>query len=560
MNQLLKFRNFFVLMVLLFTSCFYARLNIERETPAKPFKYPVFTEADTIKGSVTRYRNNFDATYYNLSVDVDINARKLNGAVDIHFTALENLDTILIDLYQNLTISQISFESHPVSFYRKYNGVYILFNRKINKGEKVSVNVNYQGIPVKAPKPPWETGFVWKKDKNNNPWVGVACEHGGASLWWPVKDLLYDEPDSMLMNITVPKGLFCVSNGKLVNREIKENKETFRWKTNYPINTYNATIYIGDFKHFTLPYEKADTVYNLDFYVLPYNLEKAKEHFKQTIDVLQVFEKKFGEYPWWKEGFKLVESPFAGMEHQTAIAYGNGYKNDLWFNMDYIIVHEAAHEWWGNSVSAVDFAEIWLHEGFATFSEALYVEEKFGYEDYLKYLQYQSFFIKNKRPLIGPRDVCYWDYKDGDPYNKGSLTLHTLRNLIDKDSVFFDILKTFYDSHKYSNTTTSEFIALVNKKTGNDFNWFFNQYLFSRICPKLIYNYSYDYINRHYIIRYKWENVGNGFKLPVKFTTETEEYTLYPTSEIQHLVVKPSAYLSFNKNNSYIAVKKDSRI
>jgi len=265
---------------------------------------------------------------------------------------------------------------------------------RIRKNEMARITVFYEGQPQKAARPPWDGGFVWKKDKDGNPWIGVACELDGASLWWPVKDHLSDEPDSLQINVTIPEGFFCVSNGKLQQR-IKENgRETFVWKTLYPINTYNATIYIGNFKHFTLPYKKQDSILNLDFYVLTYNLDKAKSHFQQASEIIRFYEMRFGDYPWWNEGYKLVESPYKGMENQTAIAYGNDYKNWIGKNFDYIILHETAHEWWGNSVSASDYAEIWLHEGFATYSEALYVEHTEGYNAYLKYLNFYSLLIR----------------------------------------------------------------------------------------------------------------------------------------------------------------------
>jgi len=427
---------------------------------------------------------------------------------------------------------------------------------RIRKNEMARITVFYEGQPQKAARPPWDGGFVWKKDKDGNPWIGVACELDGASLWWPVKDHLSDEPDSLQINVTIPEGFFCVSNGKLQQR-IKENgRETFVWKTLYPINTYNATIYIGNFKHFTLPYKKQDSILNLDFYVLTYNLDKAKSHFQQASEIIRFYEMRFGDYPWWNEGYKLVESPYKGMENQTAIAYGNDYKNWIGKNFDYIILHETAHEWWGNSVSASDYAEIWLHEGFATYSEALYVEHTEGYNAYLKYLNFYSLLIRNKQPLIGPFDVNYWKYRDGDVYFKGALLLHTLRNVIDNDSLFFDIIRTFYHENKYTVTSTKNFIELVNRMTGQDYGWFFGQYLYNRACPQLEWQYGPDKEDRSYELYYRWGNVNADFKLPVTVDADGKSRIIYPTSEIQVLKLSTGDPVTLNLFNSYIALKE----
>ncbi|MBN2762176.1 MAG: M1 family metallopeptidase, partial [Bacteroidales bacterium] len=419
---------------------------------------------------------------------------------------------------------------------------------------------HYEGQPVIATKPPWEGGFVWKKDKDKKPWIGVACELAGASLWWPLKDHISDEPDSVQLTVSTPQGLFCVSNGILSDHISEDNREIFTWKTRYPINTYNVTLYIGNYRHFQLPYLKDDTVYQLDFYVLPYNLEKAQTHFQQVIDIIRFYESAFGEYPWWDEGYKLVESPYEGMEHQTAIAYGNRYKNRFGSSFDYIILHETAHEWWGNSVSAGDYAEIWLHEGFATYSEALYVEHTEGHKAYLDYLSLYSIFIKNKRPMIGPFDVNYWDYKDTDVYMKGALTLHTLRNIINNDSVFFDIIKTFYSRYKYSIVTSRDFISLVNKKTNDDLNWFFDQYLYSRICPQMEWNYVYDKLHDCYEFSYRWNNTSSDLNIPVSIRSGGIEYTLYPTLKTQTLKISTGNDIAMNIENSYISLKKNKKL
>lgn len=551
--------SFLIIIFLSITSCSIIGFNIKRKTPSKPAKLPIFTEADTLRGKLTKFKTCYDVTFYNINLDVDIKNKYINGLVDIQFKALDDLDTIQIDLFENLKINKIICKSENLNYQRKFNAVFIFINKKIKKGEIGNISVYYEGKPIEAPRPPWDGGFVWKKDKNKNPWIGVACELSGASLWWPLKDHLSDEPDSLKMNITIPKGLFCVSNGKLISRIVKDNKETFVWKTSYPINSYNASIYIGNFVHFSIPYIKKDTTYDLDFYVLPQNLEKAKTHFTQSVDIIKFYEEKFGEYPWWKDGYKLVESPYAGMEHQTAIAYGDKYKNHLDFNFDYIILHETAHEWWGNSLTVNDVADIWLHEGFATYSEALYVEATKGHEAYMNYINFYSIFVKNKKTVIGPFDVNYWNYKDGDVYVKGALILHTLRNVINNDSIFFDIIKTYYNKFKYSNVVTNDFINIVNEKTNLDYNWFFEQYLYNRYCPQLKFNYYFNYKTSKVDIKYKWNNVNDNFKLPVTMQLPEKEIILYPSKEIQTITYDGGIF-EFNKINSYISYKKDTRL
>lgn len=558
----------FIFLSQLIASCSFIGLNISHKTPRRAGKYPRFTARDTLRGTIGKYRKNYDVTFYDINIDVDIKNEYLKGFVDIYFTALSNLDTIQLDLYKNMKVDNIIRVSNiryqdtsRLKYYRKYDAVFVIFDKRIEKAQNEMLRFYYEGSPIKAKKPPWEGGFVWKEDKDKNPWIGVSCELDGASLWWPLKDVLYDETDSLKMNVTIPEGLFCISNGMLIDRKKNNNKETFTWKTNYPINTYDATIYIGNFQHFNIPYVKPDKTMDLDFYVLPQHLEIAKTHFIQAVDILHFYESVFGEYPWIKEDYKLIESPYEGMEHQTAIAYGNGYKNGPISNyVDYIILHETAHEWWGNSVTAKDYADIWLHEGFATYSEALYVEHTHGYMEYLNYLRMYSMLIKNKRPVVGPRGVDYWDYKDPDVYMKGCLMLHTLRNTIDNDSLFFKIIKSFYSQYKYSIAETKDFINVVNNMTGMDYKWFFNQYLYSRVCPKLEWNCVNNDKDNSYELYYKWSNVGNEFKLPVKIFADGQIMTIYPTDKPQFIKLKSDNKLSINIRESYIVVKKNKRL
>ncbi len=537
----------FLGLILALSACSLLGVNVKRDAPKMATKYPIFTRKDSLKGYLYPERTCFDVTYYNLDIAFDLKNKSLNGHVDIYFTALSDLTKIQLDLYENMSISKIEFEDDTVNFSREFDAFFVNFPRTINQNEQTHLTVYYHGQPQKAKRPPWDGGTVWKKDKSGHPFCGVACELDGASLWWPLKDHLTDEPDSVQMHFTIPDGLFCVSNGWLSERRIREvGTETFTWKVNNPINTYNITYYIGRYRSFTVPYHNESGEHKLTYYVLPEHANVAQSHFRQTNDMLAFYEKTFGSYDWFNDGYKLVESPYAGMEHQTAIAYGDKYKNN-YNGFDYIILHETAHEWWGNSVSVGDFADIWLHEGFATYSEALYVESTQGYEAYLKYLYAYSLAIKNKKPMVGPRDVKYWTYKDSDPYMKGALTLHSLRSTLKKDSLFFDIIKSFHEENRKKIVNSNTFIELVNRKTNADYTWFFNQFLYNRKPAKFIYSLVYSHEKKAVVLYYKWIHVAQDFKMPLDVMMGKQEQRIYPTSTLQEINLPTSAE-SFSVN------------
>ncbi len=285
------------------------------------------------------------------------------------------------------------------------------------------------------------------------------------------------------------------------------------------------------------------------------SLDIAKNHFKQASDILHFYESVYGPYPWPRDGYKLVESPYEGMENQTAIAYGNNYKNILHL-FDYIILHESAHEWWGDSVTVPDYAEVWIHEGIATYSEALYVEHVLGRQAYLKYVNFFSLYIRNKRPVVGPHDVNYWDYKDIDVYLKGAIMLHTLRNTLANDSVFFDIMKSFYNLHKYKFAVTGDFIDLVNKKTCNNYKWFFNQYLYNRTCPELQWQLNFNPDKKTNEFHFRWSNTSEDFSIPIKIQTETQTIIIKPTTKFQTIDLSNDNSVRINTDLSYIALKR----
>ncbi len=553
-------KNFFLFIgiAISFVGCSLLGLNIARETPKKPSKLPKFTVEDSLIGYLSPDRDCYKPYYYELSIDFNIPKKSIEGVAKIHLLATKNFKTLMLNLHQNMMVRSIEYNGEEINYRRKYTGLWLDFKSQIDSGKQIILEIKYGGKPIVAKRPPWEGGFVWKKDKKGRPWIGVACEKVGANIWWPLKDHLSAEPDSMQMTFMVPKALTCVSNGKLVKEDSTADKKSFTYKVTYPINTYNATFYIGHFEHFSSGYAKIDNK-RLHYYVLDYNLEKAREHFQQTRKIIQVYENTFGEYPFWRDEFKLVESPYEGMEHQTAIAYGNAYKNNA-YGIDYIILHESAHEWWGNAISVKDYADIWIHEGMATYSEALFLEESMGHDTYLNYLNFYGMLIKNKQNMQGPKDVNFWNYKDSDPYMKGALMMHSLRTAIHKDLVFFDILKSFYQTYKYQTVCTEDFIQMVNQKTGQDYHWFFKQYLSSRQVPKLVYYLEVKANTRDQVLYFKWENVATDFVMPI-YITDVFGNTkmIYPSTTENTLKASGSSMMRIDTKCAYFATELRKR-
>lgn len=546
---------------LVLSACSLVGINMDRTAPKRAAKYPKFTQKDSLKGYLNANRACFDVNFYRLDVAFNIPKKSISGEVDIHFIAVSDFNLMQIDLYENMEIDGIWMGDESLEFDRIYDAVNVKMPQTVLAGENKILTVKYHGKPQKAKKAPWDGGFDWDKDKSGEPWVGVACELDGASLWWPLKDHLTDEPDSAQMEFTVPQGLFCVSNGQLVKREIrKAETETFIWKVNNPINHYNITFYIGRYRTIQSEYvrESDSTTHQLTYYVQPENVNKAKTHFQQTNDMIQFYEKTFGNYLWFNDGYKLVESPYAGMEHQTAIAYGNGYKNN-YNGFDYIILHETAHEWWGNAVTVADFADVWIHEGLATYSEALYVESTQGKSAYLKYLYLYSVMIKNKKPMVGPRDVKYWNYHDSDPYMKGALMMHSLRSTIDNDSIFFDVLRTFYAENQKQIVNSNDFIEVVNRKTQSDYQWFFNQFLYNRKPPRFRYALVYNYDKGTIVLNYQWEDVADDFKMPLDVYINKKMVRIYPTAQNQEYdLPKHSQTFSVDLKNFYFTAQEQN--
>lgn len=537
-----------------FSSCKMLGLNPQRKTPLRGNVYPKFTEKDYLRGSLSQKRSCYDVLHYTIDIDINPEKKYIKGFVDIDFKAVSDFSELQIDLFKNLRIDSIVWKDRNLTFSRKHNAVFVQFPNNIENEKLETIRIFYQGKPQKAKRPPWEGGFVWKKSKDGSPWIGVTCEGDGASLWFPNKDHLSDEPDNgATLKISVPKGLTVVSNGVQIEHKSVSEKEYFTWQTSYPINNYNITFYAGNFVSYSEEFQGIDTTFQLQYYVLPEHFEKSREAFTQTAPILHFYEKTFGAYPWAREGFKLVGSPYEGMEHQTAIAYGS--KGRTMMGVDYIILHEAAHEWFGNSVSVSDVSDIFIHEGFATYAEVLYMEHLYGKLEAENYLRTYSYFIKNKNPIVGVSHVNFWNYKDTDPYLKGAWALHGLRFVIDNDSVFFDILSSFYQQQAYKITNVHDFTQFVNTKTNRNLSWYFEQYLYNREVPVL--EYTTEFIEGEIKITFRWTKVNDDFRLPLElFINQKTPVRINPTTEIQTITISDFNNISFNISTAYFALKE----
>jgi aminopeptidase N len=501
---------------------------------------PAYTRKDSLRGSLRPERTCFDVNFYDLKLKLEPQKKFISGSNGIYFTVKEPTKRLQIDLFSQYKISSILWNNQKLKFSREYNAVFVEFPGELPVNSFQNIVVNYSGKPQKAENPPWDGGFVWKKDKKGNLWDGVACEHLGASSWWPCKDHMTDEPDSMKLTFIAPTGYDIVSNGQFVEeKQVDKNFTSHTWFVHNTLDPYNATFYMGKFEHFADSITNSDGTYPLDYYVLPYNAEKARVTFKQNKEVLQVYEELFGNYAFPEDGFGMVESPFEGMEHQGAIAYGNDYdkKNNSYIHKeyDYIIVHEDAHEWWGNSISAADMADMWMQEGFATFAELLFMEKRFGYEDYLKEVSGKMTQIFNFWPLVENRDVNENTFASNDVYTKGAVMLNNLRCAINDDSLFFKIIKNFAVTYRKKIVTSDDFIRMVNEMTVRDYTQFFDKFLKETGLPVL--QYSFERKDKNIVFTFKWTEVKDGFTMPFCLRSGNNSFRLEGTTQEQKVVL-----------------------
>lgn len=540
-------KNFISLLV------FLGFISIEAQTPLS--KKETFTRQDTLRGSITPEREWWDLTYYHLDVKVDPDKKFISGKTSVHYEVLKPHNVLQIDLQEPLNITKAVQNGEDLEIKHDGNAHFISLKSPQNIGSINSVDVYYQGNPQEAKNAPWDGGFSWKKDENGNHFVATSCQGIGASIWWPNKDHLYDEADSMLISVTNPKGLSNISNGRL--RSIKENENdtvTSHWFVSNPINNYGVNVNIGDYVHFSEVYQGEKGALDLDYYVLRDNLEKAKEHFKDTPRMMRAFEHWFGPYPFYEDGFKLVEVPYLGMEHQSSITYGNKYKkgylgHDLsgtgWgLKFDFIIIHEAGHEWFANNITYKDIADMWIHESFTNYSESLYLDYHFGTVAANDYVIGTRKGIQNKIPIIGHYNVN--KEGSGDMYSKGGNMLHTIRQLVNDDEKWRQILRGLNSTFYHQTVTTEQIENFMIDQSSIDLSSIFDQYLRDVRIPKL------EYYIKNKKLYFQYVNTVKNFNMPIRVSINGIETWLPANNDLQHLQIDTNEAEVFIDRNFYI--------
>ncbi|GAC1374093.1 MAG: M1 family metallopeptidase [Hymenobacter sp.] len=530
-----------------------------------PPRATAFTRADSLRGGQSPLRTCYDLTYYHLDVKLDPARKFISGANLFRFTATQAFNRLQFDLFANLQVEKVLYQGREVPFTREANAVFVTFPKPITQGSRDEFTVYYAGNPTVAKKAPWDGGLVFTQNAAGKPWVASACQGVGASIWWPCKDQQTDEVDSMLISVSVPTGLKDVSNGRLrkVTR-LKGGYTRFDWAVRSPINNYDVALNVGDFRHFADTYAGEQGPLTLDYWVLPEHLAKAKAQFGANVKpMLKSMEHWFGPYPFYADGYKLVDAPHLGMEHQSAVAYGNQYLNGYlgkdrsatgWgLKWDFIIVHESAHEWFGNNITSKDIADMWVHEGFTTYSEALFVESQFGKTAGQEYLHGQRRNIRNDGPIIGPYGVN--KEGSGDMYDKGSVLLNTLRTVVNNDSTWRRLLRGLSATFYHQTVTGQQVIDYFNRASGQDLTRIFDQYLRHRNIPTLEMRFENDQLLA------RWVADVPGFDLPVRLRLKGGEYQLVPvTTKFEAVKGLPGATrdnLEVDTFNYYIGVLVD---
>ena len=521
-----------------------------------------FSKQDTLRGSITPERVWWNLLHYNLDFKVSPSSKSIEGSNLIRYEVLNQNQLMQIDLQPPMEITAVLENNKELNYKRDGNVYYIQLKKNQQIGTINEIIIHFKGAPKISNNPPWDDGFTWEKDNNGTDFIATSCQGGGSSIWWPSKDHMYDEPDQGIeLSITAPKHLISVANGRLIQTKENSNKtNTTSWKVVNPINNYGVNINIGDYVHFTEKYKGKKGVLDCDYYVVSYNLEKAKKQFKEVSRTIEAFEHWFGPYPFYEDSYKLVEVPYLGMEHQSSVTYGNGYQNgykgiDLsgtgWgLKFDFIIVHESGHEWFANNITNIDIADMWIHESFTAYSENLFLDYHFGTEASNAYVTGTRKKILNDKPIIGNYDVN--NSGSSDMYYKGANMLHTLRQIIDNDEKWRSILVGLNKDFYHQTVTTKQIEDYIDKFFKIDLKPFFDQYLRTIKIPTL------EYKLEHNNIFYRWSNIVDGFSIPVNVFINSNSEWIKPTSRWKKL----SSDININSfsvdNNFYIEVENKS--
>ncbi|MBF4515908.1 M1 family metallopeptidase [Flavobacterium sp. ANB] len=494
----------------------------------------VFTHQDTLRGSITKERAWWDLKYYHLDIKVNPTERTITGFNTVRYTVLTENNIMQIDLQEPMQIYKVTQNGKELKFDRNGNAFFIHLTENQKIGETKEIVISYGGKPKEAVRPPWDGGLTWQKDKNGKDFIASTCQGLGASVWWPCKDHMYDEVENMLISVNVPGDLTDVSNGRLQSvKKQKDGTKTFNWYVSNPINNYGVNINIGDYVNFSEKYKGEKGDLDCNYYVLRDNLEIAKKQFQDAPKMLKALENWFGPYPFYEDSYKLVEAPYLGMEHQSSVTYGNGYKNghsgtDIsgtgWgLKFDYIIIHESGHEWFANNITYKDIADMWIHESFTTYSEVLFIEYYYGKDAANEYVRGIRKMITNKKPIIGYYDVN--TEGSGDMYPKGANMIHTIRQVINDDAKWKSILRGLNSTFYHQTVTTKQIEDFISKESGIDLSPVFDQYLRTTQVP------TFEYFFKNQKLIYHWINAVEKFDLPLKVTLNGVETWLKPTTD-----------------------------
>lgn len=519
------------------------------------------TRQETLRGSVTPEREWWDLLHYHLQVEFLPDTKRLKGSNTITFKTLKPGNRMQIDLQPPLAITKVTHGASQPKFEREGNVYWITFEKELPKGVEDKIEVFYEGVPVVSKNPPWSGGITWGRDDLGEHFIVTTCQGIGASIWWPNKDHGADEPDrGMQISVTVPEQLTAVSNGRLkkTDHDVAAKKKTYHWEVLNPINNYGVNVNIANYTHFSDKYRGKHGVLDLDYWVLPHQKEAAMRQFKEVARTLEAFEHWFGKYPFYEDSYKLVAVSYPGMEHQSSVTYGNWFRNGylqrdpcscgVGFKFDFIIVHETAHEWFGNNISMKDAADMWIHEGFANYTENLFVEYHFGRKDAEDYVIGTRRSIRNDRPIIG----VYGTNRQGsgDMYPKGGNMLHTIRHIINDDAKWLSILRGLNADFWHQTVTTEQIETYISTKAGVDLSKVFDQYLRTINIPLLRYSVNGKTVSFNY------ERVVKGFNMPLRVTINGKEMVIKPTDARQTLDL-PEAIKTFEVNrNFYIETEK----
>jgi aminopeptidase N len=547
-NTLDRMKSSFFFFLLLYSLNFFSQEKV------------TFSKQDSLRGSINTDRIWWDLQRYDLKISVDIQEKKIWGTNTMYYKVLDSRSVLQVDLQEPMRLTKASQDHKNLSILKKGNAYLITLqkNQKINSFEELTLT--FEGVPKATNSAPWEAGFTWKKDSNEIDFVATTCQGQGASIWWPCKDHLYDEPDQgMDLHYTVPSHLVAVGNGRLISTEKNtlQNTKTYHWKVLNPINNYGVQLSIGDYLNYQLNYKGEVGLLECNYYVLRENFLKAKKHFNEVARTLEAFEYWFGPYPFYEDSYKIVEVPYLGMEHQSAIGYGNGFENgyrgnDLsgtgWgLKFDFIIVHESGHEWFGNNVTNKDIADMWIHESFANYSECMFLEYHFGKKAAQEYIIGLRQNIKNDKPIIGTYDVN--NRGSDDMYYKGANMLHTIRSIIGNDATWRHLLRGLNKSFYHKTVSTKDIEEYIADFTNIDFSPVFDQYLRSKDIP------VFEYKIKKNLLKYRWSHCIKEFKMPLNIRLNNKQVKLTTTTSWKKLVLKkPIKDFSIN-NNFYVTVK-----